>query len=443
MERLSSQAYPLPEAILKALDAGYTTFALSLIDAWLERDDIPAFLRERLQLEKVLAKRRLSHYIYSYDEAEALLATRFAKYRKGMLDSFIAQGLLDWAYVDGQLRLEERLIDNAAKRCPVLKEEEGEDPDLRKRDDFVALLKERGRLTADITTRLTFTITDSSLAGRLARVNLPIPKAVEGRQEVVSLDFSPAVLSVDGEDAPMRTVLFEKRLTGCDEFTMTAHYRLTECRRPFPQEEYVAPGMEAYLKEEAPHIIFTPALKSLAHEITAGCTGMRAKAEAIYDWITSHILYSFVRPYSTIDCISEYAASSLKGDCGIQAMLFITLCRIAGVPAAWESGWYVTDCEAGSHDWARINISGQWFPVDCSFGGGAFRQGKEERRRHYFGQLDCMRMIVNSTTGAILTGKTAYPRDPTDNQRGEAEVDGQTLLEGFDVKPEVLSYSLS
>ena len=118
MERLSSQAYPLPEAILKALDAGYTTFALSLIDAWLERDDIPAFLRERLQLEKVLAKRRLSHYIYSYDEAEALLATRFAKYRKGMLDSFIAQGLLDWAYVDGQLRLEERLIDNATTaRC--------------------------------------------------------------------------------------------------------------------------------------------------------------------------------------------------------------------------------------------------------------------------------------------------------------------------------------
>ena len=37
-----------------------------------------------------------------------------------------------------------------------------------------------------------------------------------------------------------------------------------------------------------------------------------------------------MREYFTISNISEYAATNLKGDCGVQAILFITLCRIAG-----------------------------------------------------------------------------------------------------------------
>ena len=49
-----------------------------------------------------------------------------------------------------------------------------------------------------------------------------------------------------------------------------------------------------------------------------------------------------MREYFTISNISEYAATNLKGDCGVQAILFITLCRIAGIPAKWQSGLYVS-----------------------------------------------------------------------------------------------------
>lgn len=38
-------------------------------------------------------------------------------------------------------------------------------------------------------------------------------------------------------------------------------------------------------------------------------------------------MYSFVRPYMAITDIPGYAASGWKGDCGIQALLFVTLCR--------------------------------------------------------------------------------------------------------------------
>ena len=36
------------------------------------------------------------------------------------------------------------------------------------------------------------------------------------------------------------------------------------------------------------------------------------------------------------------------------ALTFITMCRIAGVPARWQSGLYVAPDSVGSHDWAEF-----------------------------------------------------------------------------------------
>ena len=61
-----------------------------------------------------------------------------------------------------------------------------------------------------------------------------------------------------------------------------------------------------------------------------------------------------MRNYSIQTCIPEYCATNLRGDCGVQALLFITLCRIAGVPAGWESGLYSNPVSLGAHDWAMF-----------------------------------------------------------------------------------------
>ena len=55
-----------------------------------------------------------------------------------------------------------------------------------------------------------------------------------------------------------------------------------------------------YLHEQAPHIVFTPYLKSLAKEIIKDETNNLIKAKLIYEYITTHITYSFVRNYYTI-----------------------------------------------------------------------------------------------------------------------------------------------
>ena len=60
-------------------------------------------------------------------------------------------------------------------------------------------------------------------------------------------------------------------------------------------------------------------------------------ARAFYDYCTVNVVYSYTRSYFTIEQIPEYVALGRRGDCGTMAILFITLCRSAGIPARWQS----------------------------------------------------------------------------------------------------------
>ena len=107
----------------------------------------------------------------------------------------------------------------------------------------------------------------------------------------------------------------------------------------------------------------------------------------------------------------------------VQALLFITLCRCAGIPARWQSGLFVTPDDTGCHDWAQFYIAPYgWLFADPSFGGSAHRMGDSERNDFYFGNLDPFRMAANSELQANFDPpKTQLRIDPFDNQRGEAE----------------------
>lgn len=49
----------------------------------------------------------------------------------------------------------------------------------------------------------------------------------------------------------------------------------------------------------------------------------------IYDFITTQAVYRFMPPYLTVPNIPEYFLSGLRGDCGVQAITFVTLCVCA------------------------------------------------------------------------------------------------------------------
>jgi hypothetical protein len=55
-------------------------------------------------------------------------------------------------------------------------------------------------------------------------------------------------------------------------------------------------------------------------------------------------------------------------DCGQEALLFITLCRLNGIPAHWETGW-TTGPDKNMHDWCEIYLAPYgWVPADVSYG---------------------------------------------------------------------------
>lgn len=195
----------------------------------------------------------------------------------------------------------------------------------------------------------------------------------------------------------------------------------------FPEAKEDSP--EHFLQEQLPHIHFTPYLRALAEEIVGKETRPLEKARKIYDYLTTHVMYSFVRDYFSITELVDYTASGWKGDCGLQALMFITLCRIAKIPARWQSGLYTRPADPGSHDWAMFYLEEYgWLFADCSFGGSAARMGCEERRRFYFGNLDPYRMPSCCQFQAdFLPPMKGWRFDPYDNQSGEAEYPDRCL----------------
>ena len=148
-----------------------------------------------------------------------------------------------------------------------------------------------------------------------------------------------------------------------------------------------------------------------------------------------------MRAYSTITNIPEYAALNLKGDCGVQALLFITLCRYAGIPARWQSGLAVTPCDIGPHDWAQFYVAPfGWLFADPSFGGGELKSNNIDKWNFYFGNLDPFRMVANSEFQHEFDPPKKHLRhDPYDNQVGEMEYEDRGLLrKEYNVKWELL-----
>jgi transglutaminase-like putative cysteine protease len=268
-------------------------------------------------------------------------------------------------------------------------------------------------------------------------VHLPIP--IRSKQisniQIISTLTKPKYIAP--EDAMQRTIYFEEKIseqnkTFMVEYVYDNHVDYVD----LSPEKVWQQQPNFYTHEEAPHIMFTPYIQSLCAEIVGLEGNAFLKARNIYNFITTRVRYSYMRSYFTVENIVEYAALNLKGDCGVQALLFIALCRCAGIPAKWQSGMYTAPYTIGNHDWAQFYIAPYgWLFADCSFGGSAYRNNSIERWNYYFGNIDPFRMVANSEFQQCFEPRKHCLRiDPYDNQRGECEYGNQGLrAEDFSV----------
>lgn len=434
---------PLPEDLVKLKWGGDYERLIRVIDRRLSDETLPEALKKRLQLERILASRIPSQYPYSYEEALALLRKNIRDFKDEELETLWEENTADWIYINGRVRFHELFFDNlmktrddyGARFLGTLEDNEKNASLLR---ENVRLMEEHGGRTIHmrLLTRLSLTPeAEKACIGKTVHVYMPLPVEYAQVRNLRLLGFEGTAgepVSVDNGSYPQRTARFETVIRGGEVWQTEFEFdNETVFRNPDPSQ-VLSSQPSFYTGEEAPHIRFTPYLRELTRSVTEGEENPLLAAEKIYRFITSQVKYSFVRSYSTVEDIPEFTAANRKGDCGFQALLFITMCRIAGIPARWQSGLYATPLTVGSHDWAQYYVAPfGWLSADCSFGGSAFRQGDEKRRAYYGANLDPYRIpYASQFMHSFSREEEGLRDDPYDNQSGEVFCGGRFLRSG-------------
>ena len=428
----------LPEDILKAKWAGDFQGALALIEARLRDERVPRTLRDCLEMEKIIIERLPREYPFSRGEALSKVRERIPDFTEAEFDALEIAGKLDYIYVLGEKKYFRRFAQTLFKVNPDLAARAGIKPPqgVSPLDDMIARMKKNGGAACHIRMRHTVYIEDEAFVpGEVYTIHIPIPMPAAQIKNIRILNKSEDMI-VAPEDQAQRTVCFREKLSENRRFSVEYEFdnevKYVDPMRPgggviYPQARPVRPEDT---QELAPHIVFTPYLRALAKELAGDETDPVRIARRFYDYCTTRVTYTFMRSYLTIENGAEYAAINLKGDCGIQALCFITLCRIAGIPARWQAGLEVEPPdEVGNHDWAQFYTEEHgWLFCDCSYGGSAWRKGNLERWNFYFGNLEPWRMVSNADYQQDFFPPKKHTRiDPYDNQCGEVETETRGL----------------
>ena len=367
------------------------------------------------------------------------------------LERWRLAGHVDYRMIDGRLSYFAREPANIFRFCDEAKQRRNvspiEPPKWKLEDHLARVIaasqRESKPLVVPVRHRVRYALTIKpdapySKAGAVVRVWLPFPQEHERQRDVtlLSIETPPRVLAPTfthlGGTA-QRTAYFEQRVTDPSKplefaetfaFTSSAYYpALDDAQaRSLPSD-----WSGGNLDERPPHILFKPRLRKTVAEVVGNETNPLAKARRIFHFIALNVSYCAEEEYSTIPSLSDKALTRRRGDCGVQSMLFITMCRCAGIPARWQSGWQTKRDGPDMHDWAEFYVAPWgWLPADPSYG---LRQSADPRiREFYFGHQDSCRMIVNVDYGCpLLPPKRSLRSEPLDFQRGEVEIDGHNL----------------
>ncbi len=421
----------LPGDILRNQMAGNYAEALRLIDLRLSRDDLPQCLRQSLIAHREMFLRIQGDFPYTMEEMLAQFRQELPDFTMEELQSLMDQGYIRWIFLNGEKRLFSRTLSSVrlsypgmAKRMAGDKWTEVPVPML---DASMQRMKEKGTMSCRIRIRATTKLKDEQFTpGMFLRVHLPIPAACSQQSDIRIEKIWPEGGVISPEDAPQRTVCWEVTAEENTEFGVEYSYLHTEIYKDAYNGQGIPGSYDFDVQEQEPHIVFTPFIRALCRDLTEGITDPLMKARAIYDFITKNMHYTYMPEYFVLESIAESCARNYNGDCGVFALLMITLCRCAGIPAQWQSGLAANPESAGCHDWVRFYVEPYgWLLADPSFGVSATRLQKEERRQFYFGNLEPYRMVANREFQAEFTiPKDHWRADPYDNQSGEMETTG-------------------
>ncbi len=453
-EDLPYLAMELPETVKSYRYAGDFAGEIAYIetllsDGILHANPLTDAMRRRLMLEHAIASELVRDYNVTANDLLARFRETYPDMQMQHIDALIASGHADYILRAGIPYFQRAAYSNLMNQCGELLRRIKEPDYVSTPKKFgpnavISGMKKNGSLSRRFRVRMSIKPAEvhEDQIGKTIRVHLPFPAPSLSQSEIKLLDSSHPVKLKKAEQT---TAYIETEYRPDDEYWVeysyvnTAVYHdLTTADAKRQAAEHAADPMPdellPYIMEQYPHIRFTPYMIALAEEIAGKETNPLKLARRIYDWVTEHVRYSYMRSYFALENIPEFAVLHGRGDCGVQALVFITLCRILSIPAKWESGHGVHDrgygkASIGSHDWAMFWIAPfGWLYCDPSYGGGAYRSGNKRNWNHYFGNLDPWRHVTCNDFQRQFNPAKKFPRiDPYDNQNGEIEFDDYGL----------------
>ena len=410
----------------------------------------PTSNREAYSWEEDLHHRLSLDFCRTEAEVKAYIEQYIPDVSEAQLRQWEEQGALECMLIDGEKRYFRNAapnlfrIDSVCRALKIAKEgsalSRSEQVNQRHLPEVIRAV--RAQQTPFVETkrfRITYTLTveaDAVPAGERVRCWLPFPRMDVSRQsEVKLLATSEKHYQHSAEGCMHSTLYMEKPavkgqptvFSETFSFASAAEWHDLRPEQVLPYDTTTV-LYRTYTGERDQHIRFTPRLRQLAAELTAGEEHPLRKARLLFQWVNDHFPWASAREYSTIDHIPEYVLANRHGDCGQVTLLFLTLCRLCGIPSHFQSGFMLHPGEWNLHDWGEIYFEGVgWVPVDQSFGVPTFARNEDE---HWFflGGIDAWRWIVNNDYGMPLDPEKRYPRSETvDFQRGEVEWAGGNL----------------
>ena len=460
-----SMYLPLPSPVQQMKERGNLEEAEAYLQHLLETGECLPEERRRFRAELEILRRLPAEYPYTRAEALELVRRYVPNFSEADFDSLLMKGKIFWRYLDGEAHFFGRFFDSLCKTDSFFAEAAEKrghripGSDRRLLQESAEKMREQGELSVRITVRAELELEKAFFReGALVRAYLPLPRVTEEQGDIVLEEMS-AGGQLGAESAAQRVVFWEERLGENHPFLLSYRFLHTERYRDVyglaermqaegraekqSENETTKYGAEKRTESGYDSALFPPSayLRSLAAALTEGVTEPLVKAKCFYDFITKKVRYSFMPSYFCLDRMAERCAMDRVGDCGIQALLFLSLCEAVGIPARWESGLKTEPKFIGAHDWVRFYTpSFGWRAADLSYGGSAWKRGDELLHRFYFGNVDPWRMAAN----ARILGETGFPEpefraDPYDNQVGEMALDGRGLrYEEFHRRKEVL-----
>lgn len=292
-----------------------------------------------------------------------------------------------------------------------------------------SVLPQRWRITQTLTVDA-----DAVPAGETIRAWIPYPREIPGQQQHIAfVSSTPAAHEIAPPSTLQRTIYFEQPAVAGKPAEFRVTYELDISARHFDVDPAkvvaaeITPELAPFVAERAPHVVFTDDLRAFSREVVGDETNPWRIAQALYAAVDA-IPWAGAREYSTISNISDYALHAGHADCGQQTLLLITLLRLNGIPARWQSGMMFSPGDYWNlHDWGQLYIAPYgWMPMDVTF--GRLDAGDPAVAGFYLGGLDGYRVAFNDDYGRPFVPARAHFRSETvDLQRGEVEWNGGNL----------------